>query len=223
MALNRYNSGKTYQLNDKQIRQEIFRLLGLSPNNEEDKRVYKRRYDVLRQRVSNYNILTQPTNPVRTNEIMLKILRNQSIGNELTNQQQAILNTPAVSSGKFRRQYLSGDGKLRNNAIQITEFQFKGLLTASPTARRQYQNWMNELINIYTDLETGEIISAKQANSLPANQVQVDLVYRSERVEVQEINQFLSKLALDIRHKREKIYAKNKAGYEYDIKNVEYD
>lgn len=198
-------SGRLEQLSDKELKNSIFKFLGLDPDNPADQLKYKRDYNVFYLRVRNYNTLINPADPVKANEALFRILEYNAIGKEVPQYLQTILTTPA-QSGKAFKARASVQPSLNIYAINAVERDFAGLFRDVPELKERYEKWKYGFNTkngldyggwvIYVDKQTGEVISKAEAEQRSPSTY---IVEYSKTVE--EVKKYLNGLAKNLRAK----------------------
>lgn len=222
MAIKIKDNNQYRNLTDKEIKKETMLLLGLDPANPDDQKIYRRNYDIIRKRVKNYNtLLENKDNQLKANEVFLRIQRRKLAGQELTAEQQNILNTSSTNTGTYKKRIeLNPELKLQS-AFRNLENQYKGLLEKSSYVKEEYNKWLNKIISLkYINITTGEYITKSEALKLKKTEYFIEEVTRRERITVSELKNKLNSLAASLHAKQEKEYQKNKAKYHYNRKEV---
>lgn len=222
MALRGWTNDGYRQLNKRDIKSEIMRRLGLDPESELDSKQYKKIYDVYALRTKNYSNLLNIEEKIRPNESLLRTLRRQQAGVNLTAEQRGILSTPAQNLKKFKERVDSNSEKLVNFGIENLERQYEGLLTKNTRGyAEQYEKFITEEI-VITNLvnEDGEIIGEYNITKgeIPPPEKELPLgvktitdtirVPRSD-LTIAEVKDFLESLADDLHEWQDKRMSAN--------------
>ena len=199
------NAGNYIQLSDKEIKKFIQDFTNL------DNRGYQKLYDNLRNRLRNYQMITESTSKIRVNELLYRALTRVKNGQEFTAQQMAIFNTTSQSTGTTRRQLESGtlNPSQKRLALEGIVNEFNNLIQKVPTIKKNYSEWLAEIVNIepIADPETGEIIKQR-------------IITRVDIVTPSEVREFLSKEAEAMHLRQQTLYNANKKAYKYNRRNV---
>lgn len=234
MAIKIYDQKKRkwIELTNSQIKSEIIRNLGLDTiydirdpkQRAELNKEYRRQYDIMRKRVRNYNNLLEleGSTQVSANEVWLRITRRQLQGEELTAQQKAIVSTSSVNTNIFRRRISTNTEFRINTARSILESEYAGLLRDYKYGKRQYEAWLMEPVNIYTNITTGEIIyldidDTRHSSLEQSLQWKLETIKRENIVTVKEIKDKLGEIASQLHAAQARARAKNKATYDKEI------
>lgn len=199
------NSGNYIQLTDKEIKEFIQDFTNL------DNKGYQKLYDNLRNRLRNYQMITGSTSKIRVNELLYRALTRVKNGQEFTAQQMAIFSTTSQSTGTTRRQLESGtlSPSQKQSALEGIVGEFNNLIQKSPTVKKNYAEWLGEIVNIepIADPETGEIVEQR-------------IITRGDIVTPMEVREFLSKEAEAMHLRQQALYDANKKAYKYNMRNV---
>ena len=199
------NAGNYIQLSDKEIKKFIQDFTNL------DNRGYQKLYDNLRNRLRNYQMITESTSKIRVNELLYRALTRVKNGQEFTAQQMAIFTTTSQSTGTTRRQLESGtlNPSQKRLALEGIVNEFNNLIQKVPTIKKNYSEWLAEIVNIepIADPETGEIIKQR-------------IITRVDIVTPSEVREFLSKEAEAMHLRQQTLYNANKKAYKYNRRNV---
>lgn len=147
------SGGRIKTLTAKEVKAENMRLLGLS--GAEGTKEYQKIYDRYRLRVRNYEKLIGATKPRNVAEQLYSELRRESLGMELTAEQQAIRATSSASTGAFGRRVAaeearSGEeGYTRSTTFEaaanaLTGGVFAGLIEKSEKTRNALIEYLND-------------------------------------------------------------------------------
>lgn len=217
MAIYRYDpkTRTPKKLTNTQIKRETMLSLGLDPSDANDQKEYRRRYDIIRKKVKNYNQITPESKPLAANEVFFRIQQRKISGSELTAEQENILNTSALNSGTFKKQLESGYRDAIELTLQNQENIYSNLLSKWNEGKIKYNSWLNEVVSTnYININTGEIISASDAAQLSKEAYTIEPVTRRQILSnPQEIINFFKALASDLHAKQKIAYNANKGAY----------
>lgn len=222
MAIYKFDSRtrKKRQLTDREIKKEIMLNLGLDPSNSIDQREYRRRYDIIRKRVKNYNNLTNTADPVSANEVFLRITRRQNEGEALTAEQQNILATPAINTNVYARRITNNQDEANNQARQAYEKIFANLLNSYRKGRADYEDFLNQnTIYRYINKSTGEILTFNTPQNLPESEFIIEKIIN---ITGREAEAKLKEIARTAHAIQNKVYNANKAYYGYNRRRAGY-
>lgn len=222
MAVYKYDSKerKARALTDKEIKREIMLNLGLDPKSSEDNKEYRRRYDIIRKRVKNYNNLTSTAEPISANEVLLRITRRQNEGEALTAEQQNILATPAINTNVYARRILNNQDEANKQGRIAFENIFANLLNAYRKGRADYEEFLSaHTIFRYTNKSTGEITTFNIPQNLPDTEYAIEKVID---VTPREVEAKLKEIAKTAHAIQNRVYNANKAYYNYNKRRAGY-
>lgn len=159
MAIYGYNSAGNRDLSkplsNRQIKQEILQLTQLTPEQ------YKKQYDIIKNRLRNYEALTGAKTPQAVNEFILRVARRDAVGAGLTAEQKGILATTSARTSTFARAVEEGRASRRQNelAIQTIENIFSGFRKKTSLVEYRpfeeiYQEFMNQKVG---ERDTGDV------------------------------------------------------------------
>lgn len=204
-------------LTDKQIKQELLMRLGITitpfdiPTAEQNAE-YKRQLNLFGNKLRNYKFIGG-SNQLRANEELLRILRKEQNGQELTSEQQLILSLSSTTSSRFQRTLQQNESNLQFQRLSVVEAKFSGFLRKVPAAAVEWRAFLNE--NLYIIEATGEIVTVP-----PTDDSKYIVIKRGDIVTTKEAEDFLALQAKDFHKYQDAVYRQNKAFYKYNRRNV---
>lgn len=191
-------NGELRRLTNAEIKNQIQQYTGWSDLE------YQREYAKFRNRLRNYEETIGQQRATPANEQLYRILQQRAETGTISGRNQAILNFSSASTRHFRERVKQGyiTQVQQNLAIEsLVNASFAGLLEKSETTRREFDKWLNEVVEVKTerDPKTGDLIRIE--------------VLRSSKVTAAEINKFLRQQAKDLHARQAREYRANKARY----------
>lgn len=216
MAIYRYDRDQRKQrkLTAQEVKRITMRSMGLDPQNADDNKIYRRRYDTLRKKVVNYNILSgESQKKVSISELMYSIEQRKLYGQELTQEQKNISTTISINSKAFKKRLENYDVRIIAPAIEGIEKIYDRFINNSKEGA-EYKEWLNEVIKTqYINTQTGELITKEDAATLSPSEYTTQELTRREVITPEEVNIKLRTLTKTLHARQKAIYNASKSMY----------